>query len=59
MALPPIRSDNWNDYYEDCKMLGSNFADFGWKFDDANKSQQVSLMGEASHVVYGADFDGL
>ena len=57
MAFPPIRTENWNDYYEDCKMLRANFEDFRWKFDHVKELQQVSLMGEASHVVYGTKVD--
>jgi len=52
MTFPPVRTDTFEHYYNDCRMVRENLEKVRWEFDHVKDLQQVSLMGEASHVVH-------
>eukprot|EP01084_Bolivina_argentea_P154579 269439_1 len=51
LAFPPIRTDTWDNYYEDNRFLRGKFEKIAWDFEQIKALGQVSMMGESQHVV--------
>ena len=49
-AFPPIRTDCWNNYYDDCRFIRARLEQMRWDFEHVKDLQLVSFMGEGSKV---------
>ena len=51
LAFPPLRTDCFENYYEDCKIIRKHLEKTKWKFKNLKALEQVSF-GEATKVIY-------